>query len=58
VTTAAPELTIARYDVSGLHEHKDELLNVYAEVYADRLDDPFFSHGHGKVAESAGGCVA
>jgi ribosomal protein S18 acetylase RimI-like enzyme len=43
VTTAAPELIIAHYDASGLYEQKDELLDVYAEIYADRLDDPFFS---------------
>jgi ribosomal protein S18 acetylase RimI-like enzyme len=43
VTTAAPQLTIERSDASGLHEQRDELLKVYAEVYADRLDDPFFS---------------
>jgi hypothetical protein len=43
VTTAAPQFTIQRYDASGLHEHRDELLGVYAEVYTDRLDDPFFS---------------
>jgi len=43
VTTAAPQLTIERYDANGLHEHRDDLLNVYAELYRDRLDDPFFS---------------
>ncbi len=43
MTTAVPQLTVQRYDASGLHEHRDELLTVYAEVYADRLDDPFFS---------------
>jgi ribosomal protein S18 acetylase RimI-like enzyme len=43
VTRAAPQFTVARFDASGLHEYRDDLLGVYAEVYRDRLDDPFFS---------------
>lgn len=40
---AAPDLSVVHYQAAGLHEHRDTLLNVYAEVYADRLADPFFS---------------
>jgi ribosomal protein S18 acetylase RimI-like enzyme len=43
VTTAASRLTVERSGTDGLDEHRDDLLAVYAEVYADRLDDPFFS---------------
>jgi ribosomal protein S18 acetylase RimI-like enzyme len=38
-----PNLAVIRYDATGLPEHRDDLLAVYAEVYADRLADPFFS---------------
>ncbi|MGH3915175.1 MAG: GNAT family N-acetyltransferase [Pseudonocardiaceae bacterium] len=40
---AASELDINIYDSAGLHEQRDEVLAVYAEVYADQLDDPFYS---------------
>jgi GNAT superfamily N-acetyltransferase len=43
MTSAIPALTIERYDATGLQEQRDLLLDVYAEVYAERLDDPFFS---------------
>jgi GNAT superfamily N-acetyltransferase len=39
----AAELDVASYGPAGLHEHREPLLAVYAEVYADRLGDPFFS---------------
>ena len=39
----ARELAIQHHDASGLHEQRDELLAVHAEVNADRLDDPFYS---------------
>jgi ribosomal protein S18 acetylase RimI-like enzyme len=39
----APELVIARHDAEGMRRLRDELLAVYAEVYAERLGDPFFS---------------
>jgi ribosomal protein S18 acetylase RimI-like enzyme len=41
--TTTPELLVVRCEAAGLYEHRDDLLDVYAEVYADRLDDPFFS---------------
>jgi ribosomal protein S18 acetylase RimI-like enzyme len=43
VTTAVPELAIACFDASGLQQERKALVAVYAEVYAKRLDDPFFS---------------
>jgi GNAT superfamily N-acetyltransferase len=43
VTSAVPLLDIARYGADGLQKERDALLAVYAEVYAPRLDDPFFS---------------
>jgi GNAT superfamily N-acetyltransferase len=36
-------LDIQRYDADGLVRYRDELLAVYAEVYADKLSNPFFS---------------
>jgi GNAT superfamily N-acetyltransferase len=39
---AATELTIQRHGGHGLLEQEDELLAVYREVYAERLNDPFF----------------
>ena len=41
--TAVPELAVQKYDASGLHEQREDVLAVYAEVYADELDDPFYS---------------
>jgi ribosomal protein S18 acetylase RimI-like enzyme len=43
MTEPASPLAIDRFGPDGLYEYRDELLAVYAEVYADRLDDPFFS---------------
>jgi ribosomal protein S18 acetylase RimI-like enzyme len=43
VTTVLPELVIERYDADGMRRLRAELLAVYAEVYVDRLSDPFFS---------------
>lgn len=43
LNTAVPELAVRQYDASGLHEQRDEVLAVYAEVYPDELDDPFYS---------------
>ncbi len=40
---SAPELTVEHFGASGMHEQREPLLKVYAEVYSDRLDDPFFS---------------
>jgi ribosomal protein S18 acetylase RimI-like enzyme len=37
------ELNIERHDASGMRRLKSELLAVYAEVYAERLGDPFFA---------------
>ncbi len=36
-------LAIQHHDASGLHEQRANVLAVYSEVYADRLDDPFYS---------------
>jgi ribosomal protein S18 acetylase RimI-like enzyme len=41
VTTHA--LAVKHFGSTELPEHRDELLRVYGEVYADRLHDPFFS---------------
>lgn len=38
-----PELDIRIYDSAGLHEQREDVLAVYAEVYADQLDDPFYA---------------
>jgi ribosomal protein S18 acetylase RimI-like enzyme len=43
MTSTAPKLTIEHHDSTGLNGEREALLEVYAEVYADRLDDPFFS---------------
>jgi ribosomal protein S18 acetylase RimI-like enzyme len=40
---AAPELVIQRSHANDIYEHQKDILSVYAEVYADLLDDPFFS---------------
>lgn len=37
------ELTIRQHDASGLHEQREDVQSVHAEVYADRLSDPFYS---------------
>jgi ribosomal protein S18 acetylase RimI-like enzyme len=36
------ELTLARHDAAGMQTQKAELLSVYQEAYAERLDQPFF----------------
>jgi ribosomal protein S18 acetylase RimI-like enzyme len=36
------ELTVVRHNGEGLREQKDDILAVYRETYAERLDDPFF----------------
>ncbi len=41
--TDAATLRITRHDSAGARTIADELFAVYAEVYADRLDNPFFS---------------
>ena len=38
-----PELAIKHYDASGIYEQREDMLAAYAEVYAEQLDDPFFS---------------
>jgi hypothetical protein len=43
MVAAAGELTVEGYDAHGVQEHRDELLAVYAEMYVERLGDPFFS---------------
>ena len=40
---ASPEFTIMAYGSTDLEGHRDVLLDVYEDVYRDRLDDPFFS---------------
>jgi GNAT superfamily N-acetyltransferase len=37
------DLTLTTLGNDGIHDRRDDLLNVYADVYVDRLDDPFFS---------------
>ncbi|HEV2089051.1 MAG TPA: GNAT family N-acetyltransferase [Cryptosporangiaceae bacterium] len=39
----AATLRISHHDAEGARAIEDELFAVYAEVYADRLDNPFFS---------------
>lgn len=36
------ELVITRHDGEGLQAQRDDILTVYREAYAERLDDPFF----------------
>jgi ribosomal protein S18 acetylase RimI-like enzyme len=43
MTPDARALSIERHDGTDLQDRRDLLLEVYAEVYADRLNDPFFS---------------
>lgn len=42
MTSRATDLVVARHDGKGLREQQDDILSVYREAYADRLDDPFF----------------
>jgi ribosomal protein S18 acetylase RimI-like enzyme len=42
MTAAANKLRLARHDASGTQAQKAELLAVYQEVYAERLNRPFF----------------
>jgi ribosomal protein S18 acetylase RimI-like enzyme len=37
------ELAVVPYSAEGLHERKEAVLTVYREVYAEWLDDPFFT---------------
>jgi GNAT superfamily N-acetyltransferase len=39
----APPIECRRYDLARLGQVRDLLLDVYAEVYADRLGEPFFT---------------
>lgn len=41
--TTVPELVIQQFDARGMHEQREDVLAVYTEVYADQLDDPFYS---------------
>lgn len=41
--TTTSDMAVVRYPATGLYEYHDDLLSVYADVYADRLDNPFFS---------------
>jgi ribosomal protein S18 acetylase RimI-like enzyme len=41
--SAPPELAIEFHDSAGMHRLRDELLDVYAEAYADRLHLEFSS---------------
>lgn len=43
MATLVPELVVTRHDAGGMRQLRADLLAVYAEVYADRLSDPFFS---------------
>lgn len=36
------ELTVVRHNGEGLRKQKDDILAVYREAYAERLDNPFF----------------
>lgn len=37
------ELVIHHHDATGLHEQRETVLAVYAEIYPEDLDDPFYS---------------
>ncbi len=39
---ASADLTIQRHDGQSLRNQKDDVLTVYREAYAERLQDPFF----------------
>lgn len=43
MSTSVSRLRIEKLGAAGVYEHKDGLLEVYEDVYADDLDDPFFS---------------
>lgn len=43
MTDASTQLITCRHDAIGLHQQRDALLNVYREVYADKLNNPFFT---------------
>ncbi len=43
MTSQIPSLLVRRHDEEGMHQLRDDLLAVYAEVYADLVDDPFFT---------------
>jgi GNAT superfamily N-acetyltransferase len=43
MTDASPQLITRRHGGSGLHQQRNALLTVYREVYADKLDNPFFT---------------
>ncbi|MGO4427709.1 N-acetyltransferase family protein, partial [Streptomyces sp. MCAF7] len=43
VTTTPTTVELRRYDLDDLDAIRQTLTDVYAEVYADRLSDPFFS---------------
>jgi ribosomal protein S18 acetylase RimI-like enzyme len=38
----ATELVVTRHNGEGLRNQKDDILAVYREAYAERLDNPFF----------------
>lgn len=41
--SAVPELAVQRYGARGIYEQQEDILAAYAEVYAEQLDDSFFS---------------
>lgn len=43
--SASTHLSIQRHDGQWLREQKEDVLSVYREAYAERLDDPFFHPG-------------
>jgi GNAT superfamily N-acetyltransferase len=43
MTTEEPTISIASHDSHELNDLKTLLLDVYADIYAEKLDDPFFS---------------
>jgi ribosomal protein S18 acetylase RimI-like enzyme len=56
------ELAIQQYAAGGLREHKAALLAIFTEVYAERLDNPFFTperfwHRLEGYASQAGFCL-
>lgn len=41
--TSSSELTVTTHGPADLDDYRQILLDVYEEIYRDRLDDPFFS---------------
>lgn len=43
MNVVVPELAIQQHDAHGLREQRQDILSVYSEANAGRLDDPFYS---------------